>query len=151
MIRQISLVILLGGLIATARAGVFTPIDVHKQADLNDKTVAMPTVNFNSLPQSTRGQTVSPVTEKKAAPGKMIESKTVDLETLAPSATFPTKNVPMTNYTPKRGLVDTSVVPVSSISQETVRTDRARINERVIRPQTPAGSEELKQQFTQPK
>lgn len=147
MIRQITVAVLLG---TVARADIFTPIDVHKQADLSGKTVAMPIISFDSLPQPTRSQPVSPVTEKKAAPGKLIETKSVDLNTLAPSATVPTKNWPMTNFTPKHGFVDTAVVPSSTVPQSTVPTERARINERVIRPHTPAGSDELKKQFTQP-
>ncbi|MEI6084774.1 MAG: hypothetical protein WCS70_10775 [Verrucomicrobiota bacterium] len=149
MIRQLFSAILLASLLGPTYAGVLAPIDIQKQADLNGKSVAMPMVNFDSLPQPTRSQTVSPLTGKMSTPGKAVATKNVDLETLTHYSTVPTKVLPQTNFTPKYGTVDSSIIPMAGVPAANVPTDRARINGRVIRPQTPAGSEELKKQLTQ--
>ncbi|MCG3150412.1 MAG: hypothetical protein PCFJNLEI_03898 [Verrucomicrobiae bacterium] len=147
MIRQIFIGLCCASLATSLFADVFTPIDVRKKADVNGKAVEMPVLNFEAVPQPVRRQPVSPLTGKAAPSGKVIESKTVDLETLAPYSTVPAKRLPMANFTPRQGRVETPIVPQAEVATPTVPAGRARTNERVIRPTTPAGEQDLKEQF----
>jgi hypothetical protein len=74
-----------------------------------------------------------------------VETKTVDTRGLS-YATVPVPVLPQQNFAAKR-----AVVAGNLPAAETVQTSRAEINRRVIRPFTPAGAEELKEQFKNPK
>ncbi len=129
----------------SASAQILKPIDQHKLADPNGKTVEMPTVRFDNVPQPTRPQPVSPLSRQSLPPAVTVETKTVDTHRLSYS-TVPVSVLPQQNFAPKR-----AVVAGNLPAAETVKTSRAEINPRVIRPFTPAGKEELKEQFKNPK
>jgi hypothetical protein len=127
-----------------ASAQVLRPIDPRRTADASGKAVEMPTINFGTLPQPTRTEPVSPLTGQMREPGKTVETKRVDTTALQ-YATLPSKVLPQTNFTAKRAVV-TGALPAA----DTVKTPRADIEKRVIRPVTPAGAEELKKQLNEP-
>jgi hypothetical protein len=134
-----------GFLIGAASAQVLKPIDQRKLADPNGKTVEMPTVRFDTVPQPTRPQPVSPLSRQYRPRAGTVETRTVDTHGLSYS-TIPVTVLPQQNFAPKR-----ATVPGNLPAAETVKTSRAEINQRVIRPFTPAGKEELKEQFKNPK
>lgn len=131
---------------ASAWADVFTPIDVNKQADVNGRAVEMPVVNFDALPQPTRAFPVASQSDRRAEPGKPVEAKTVNFDTLQFS-TIETKVIPQANYTAKRAIIKDETIVTERRDSPTAETHRAKINERVIRPVTPEGERELKQQL----
>lgn len=146
MIRYLLiLVALLAG--GFAWADVFTPIDVNKQADVNGQTLSMPVLNPGTVGQPTRSQPVSPLTRKRAESGKAVETRRVDdLETLQ----FPmveTKVVPQANFSAKRAMIADDVIDARRVPTSNVEHKRATVHGRVIRPLTPAGEQELKDQF----
>ena len=145
MHRSLIFIYLLAGTLASA--DVFQRIDVNKQADVNGQTVNLPVLNFDSLPQTSRTLPIAPQSDRRTEPGKTIETSTVNLETLA----FPTldmQTVPKSNYKAKRAVVSGAPVTAPRIDPSaTVPAERAKVNERVIRPLTPAGEQELKDQF----
>lgn len=129
---------------ASAHAQLLKPIDVRQLADVNDKTVDMPTVNFDTIPQPTRTQPILPLTGQRLEPADTVETKRVDTHTLRYD-NVAVKVLPQQNFSPKRATVagNASLPPA-------VDTPKADIKKRVIRPLTPAGAEELKKQLNEP-
>lgn len=128
-----------------ASAQVLKPIDPHKLADPNGKTIEMPTVHFDTVPQPTRPQPVSPLSRQVREPADTVPTRNVDTRALS-YPTVPATVLPQQNFAPKRAVV-AGPLPAAA----TIKTPRAEINPRVIYPFTPAGTEELKEQFKNPK
>ena len=119
------------------RAGPLDRIDSNRRADVGDKMIDMSTVHFDSLSQPTRTMPVAPVSSKTADRNQTVEMKHVDFDTLS-FATIPRETAPQQNFQAKRAAsVDTPTVPIGN----------APINQRVIRPLTPAGEKDLKDQI----
>lgn len=107
------------------------------------KSLQLPTLNYDNLPQPTRTEPVSPVSSQRRPAGKTIENKTINTDTLQ-YGTLSFKMLPQTNFTAKRAAV------AGPRPAETVSTPRAVIERRVIRAVTPEGAEELKKQLNEP-
>ena len=129
----------------SVHAELLKPIDIHERADVNDKTVNLPTVNFDSISQPTRPQPVAPLTGRVHGIAQTVETKRVDTHTVS-FDTVPDKMLsPQQNFSPKRASVAGNVELPPPVS-----TSPAEIEKRVIRPLTPAGAEELKKQLNEP-
>jgi len=138
--------IVLFSLVSGASAGVLTPIDMHKQADVSGQTVEMNTLQFGSVPQKFQMLPGAPVSGKIADRSQTVATKNVDFNTLD----FPAKQfkvLPMTNFTTKRAALEQLPVKTETTVTSTVKTDKAKINSRVIRPLTESGHQELKDQI----
>src|SRR5262245_31227350 len=96
-------------LTASASAQLTKPIDVSRSADANGKIVTMPTVSFDSVPQPTVSQPVSPLTGQVRERAATIETKSVTTHSLSYS-TIPVTVLPQQNFIPKRGVVPTGGV-----------------------------------------
>ena len=146
IMRPLLFSILLAGSVTGASAGVLTPIDLHKQADVSGQTVEMNTIQFGSVPQKFQTLPVAPVSGKMVDRSQTVATKNVDFNTLS----FPTKqfkNFPTTNFTTKRAAIEQLPVETETTVTSTVKTDKAKINSRVIRPLTESGHQELKDQI----
>ena len=144
--RPLLFSILLAGLVSGASAGVLTPIDLHKQADVSGQTVEMNTLQFGSVPQKFQMLPGAPVSGKMADRNQTVATKTADFKTLDfPAKQF--KNFPTTNFTTKRAALEQLPVETDTAVTSTVKTDKAKINSRVIRPLTESGHQELKDQI----
>ncbi len=128
----------------SAHAELLKPIDARQRADVNGKTVDMPTVNFDTIPQPTRAQPISPLTGHRVEPADTVETKRVDTPTLTYDS-LSNKVLPQQNFSAKHAVVagNASLPPA-------VDTPKADIKKRVIRALTPAGAEELKKQLNEP-
>ena len=144
--RPLLYIIFLAGLLTSANAGVFDQIDAHKQADVNGQTVVLPTIRFDSIPQTIRPMTVAPISGKTADRNQTVATKNVAFDTLT-FPIVPSKTLPMTNFTTKRAPLDKPPIETGAVPTGTVTTDKAKINSRVIGPLTPAGHQELKDQI----
>jgi len=133
--------ICLAGLLTGARAAVLTQIDPHKLADVTGQTVDLPTVQFDSVPQQFRTMPVAPVSGKTVDRHQTVATKNVELNTLD-FPLVPSKTVPLTNFAAKRATLEQPPIETG-----TATTDNAKINSRVIRPLTPAGQQDLKDQI----
>ena len=148
------LAVILAALLATpAHAQVLKPIDLTKQADVNDKTVNYGNVQFDTLSQPTSVLPSSPLSKgnlkfqdvdqkKRDINQQKLDLKTVDMSTVS----RPT--LPKANFTAKRAEVDMSRGEPRKQVEQTKK--KAQINERQIRPFTPAGEEDLKHQLNEP-
>ncbi len=138
--------IVLAGLVTGASAGVLTPIDMNKQADVSGQTVEMNTLQFGSVPQKFQTLPGAPISGKMADRNQTVATKTADFNTLDfPAKQF--KNFPTTNFTTKRAAIEQLPVETDTTVTSTVKTDKAKINSRVIRPLTESGHQELKDQI----
>lgn len=145
--RYLIAIVFLTGLLAPVNAGVLDPIDRNKIADINGKTVDLQTLQMNFVPTSTRTQPVAQignqrVDRSKTISSKFVETKTVNFETREGFAVLPFKTIPQTNFSAKR-----AVLEQPSVNTQNVSTKNASINQRVIRPLTPAGDKELQEQI----
>ena len=138
--------IFLTSLVTGASAGVLTPIDPHKQADVSGQTVEMNTVQFGSVPQKFQTMPVAPISGKMVDRSQTVATKNVETN-IRDFPTVPSKILPMTNFTVKRASLDKLPVETEIVATSDVKTDKAKINSRVIRPLTPAGHQELKDQI----
>lgn len=139
--RPLLAALCLAGLLTSVSAGVFTPIDPHKQADVTGQTVDLPTLQFDSVAQPYRTLPGATVTGQTVDRSHTVATKNVELNTLD-FARVPTKTVPLTNFTTKRAPLDQPPIETG-----TTPTDSAKINSRTIRPLTPTGHQELKDQI----
>ncbi|MEI8314799.1 MAG: hypothetical protein WCG79_05030 [Verrucomicrobiota bacterium] len=144
--RPLLYIIFLAGLLTSAKAGVFDQIDAHKRADVNGQTVALPTIRFDTVPQTILPMTVAPVSGKAVDRNQTFATKNVAFDTLN-FPIVPSKTLPMTNFTTKRAALDKPLIETGAVPTGTVSTDKAKINSRVIRPLTPDGHQELKDQI----
>jgi hypothetical protein len=149
MRRQFFIGALSAGILASAVADVFTPIDARKQADVNGKTVEMPAVNFPTVPQPVRRQPLAPVSGRLATPAGTIETKSVEMPVVQFS-TVETKTISHSNFRPKRAQREDATIDAPTVTTPVVGTSRAPVTDRVIRANTPAGEQELKDQFHKP-
>jgi hypothetical protein len=128
-------------------AQVFKPIDITKQADVNGKKVDMPVLQFPTLTQPTYPVTQSALSDKMREPGqvlprKLAETKGVlDFPTVTPGATLPGKAFPTTTADVAGKLPPATSVPTQGADIPTLK----------ISPFTPAGEEQLKDQFRTPR
>ena len=145
--RYLIAIVFLTGLLAPVNAGVLDPIDRNKIADINGKTVDLQTLQMNFVPTATSTQPVVPignqrVDRSKTISSKFVETKTVNFETRDGFTVLPFKTIPQTNFTAKRAALEQP-----SVNTQNVSTKNASINQRVIRPLTPAGDKELQEQI----
>ena len=146
-LRPLLYSIFLAGLLTSTYAGVLTQIDPNKQADITGQTVTFPIVQFDSVPQKFRTMPVAPISGKMANHSQTVATKNADINTLDFPTVLSKKTLPMTNFTAKRASLDELPVETETVTTGDVKTDKAKINSRVIRPFTPAGHQELKDQI----
>lgn len=127
---------------ATAHAQVVRRSVPTRAADVNDKSVETTTLQFGTIPQTTRTGTVVPLSGQRREAGKIVTTKTVETPATLRRATVPGHVVPQANFTAKNATV-AGVLPPSEI----ITPSRADIEKRVIYVNTPEGVEELKRQF----
>ena len=125
-------------------AQVFRPVDTSKQADVNGKFVALPTVSFQTLPQGSQSFSILSLPGNQPAQASDVQNKSVDLNAVSlPTITAPTlsqTNVSLSDVASKDWTQATNALPPQV----------APITNRVIRAFTPAGEEELKKQLNTP-
>jgi hypothetical protein len=129
------------------RAQIVKPIDRTKQADVNDKTLSFGDVPLNTLSQPTSDLSGSPL-PKGELKFQDVGQKNADLKTLE-MPTVSTPSLPRSNFTTRRAAADVPSDETNKKQAEQARK-KAQINERQIRPFTPAGEEELKRQLNEP-
>ena len=139
--RSLLYTIYFTGLLTVAHAGVFTQLDPHKQADVSGQTVEFSTLHFDSVSQPIRTLPVAPVSGQTVDRSQTVATKNVEFNTLDFPG-IPSKTRPMTNFTTKRATLDQPLIETGNKI-----TGNAKINPRVIRPLTPAGEQELKDQI----
>jgi hypothetical protein len=132
-------------LAATASAQMLRPNDLHQRAEASDKNVDLPTLKLETIAQPTRSEPVSPLSNKMREPAGSVADKMVDIPSSLSYSTVATSTIPHQNFTAKR-----AVLGDNRPASPTVKTTAAKINQRVIRPLTPAGEEELKKQLNSP-
>lgn len=130
----------------SARAQIMQPLDRSKEADVNSKVL-----NYGNAPLSTLSQPTTVLPGSPLPKGDLkfqdVSQKKADLNTLEMN-TVPLATLPKANYTAKRATAD---VPNDQSGKQADQTQKkAKINEREIKPFTPAGEEELKHQFNDP-
>ncbi|HUK81332.1 MAG TPA: hypothetical protein VLZ12_01745 [Verrucomicrobiae bacterium] len=124
-------------------AQVFRPVDPTKQADVGTKTVTLPNVNFQTLPQGSRSFSILalPNTQPQSSD---VQNKSVDINTVGwPTITTPTLSRTNLVYPDVAGTEKTREI-------KDLPTAVAPITNRQIRAFTPAGEEELKKQLNEP-
>ncbi len=139
-------VIVVGGLIVAALAGkthaqLLQPIDLTKQADVDNQSAVLPTLGFGTRVEPTRGLTLSPLSGKEPKL-KAYETRQLDLNTTELSF-ISTRTMPQQNFTAQR-----SAVTDQMLVQPFVSTSQAPITDRQIKAYTPTGTEELKKQLS---
>ncbi len=139
---RVSVLILLAVLASSvARAG-FENVDPNKQADIGNKVIDTPVLNYDSIPQPTRGQPREPLSDKKAVRDKKVDTKSVETKIVNDYSTVPAKTVPQSNYKTKRAEIEQKNVDVSTIPNKA-----AEINDHIIYMNTPGGQQEIKGLF----
>ena len=140
-------VLLAASLFTLVHAQVLKPLDLTKQADVNNKTVTFGEVQFDSLSQPTSVLPSSSPLSKGKLKFQDVDQKKAEFNTLEMS-TISRPTLPKANFTTRRASVDmTSDVGRKQADQT---RKQARINERQIHPLTPGGEEELKHQLNEP-
>jgi len=138
---------LAGCLAPLAGAQILKPIDLQKQADVNNKTVNYGNLQFDSISQSTRDVPNSPVT-KGDLKLQRVDLNEVDFKTLDMSV-VPTKILPQANFKAKRAAVDK--LNDQSGKQLDQSKQKAPITKRQIHPFEPGGEQELEKQLNDPR
>jgi hypothetical protein len=143
--RSYSLLLALG-LAVSARAD-FNNFDPTKMADVNGKVVDAPVLKYDAIPQPVVGQPTAPQSSKKVIRNNVIDNKNVDVQTLdfptVPSKTLPRSSVLAKPTVESKAPVATSAAPGQSVVPE----PNADTNPRVTPMTTPAGQQELKDEF----
>jgi hypothetical protein len=131
----------------SATGQVLRTIDPNQHVEANDKFVGMPTVNFGTVPQPTRSQTVSPLSNQMRERAGNVETKYVDAPKTLSYSTVPTTTLTRQNFVPKRSVAELpdKVAPAKNIEEPT-----ATVPTMVIRPLSPTGQDELKKQLATP-
>ena len=132
---------------APARAQIVKPVDPTKQADVSNKTVDFGEVQFNSLSQPTSVLPGGSPLSKGNLKFHDLDQKKTEFNTLEMS-TISRPTLPKANFTTRRASIDMTSDVARKQADQT--TKKAHINERQIRPLTPAGEEELKRQLNEP-
>ncbi len=140
-------VIFAASLFTPVHAQVLKPLDLTKQADVNNKTVDFGEVQFNSLSQPMSVLPGGSPLSKGNLKFQDLSQKKTDFNTLEMS-TISKPTLPKANFTTRRAEIDVTSDVAKKQSDQT--TKKAHINERQIRPLTPAGEEELKRQLNEP-
>jgi hypothetical protein len=126
-----------------AVAQVFRPVDPTKQADVNNKTVTLPGVNFQTLPQGSRSFSTLTLPVNRPTQATDVQNRSVNLNTVSlPMITAPTltrTNITFSDVAGTGKKLGTNDLPTSI----------APITNRQIRAFTPAGEEELKKQLNE--
>jgi len=131
----------------TAHAQVLKPLDLTKQADVNNKVVTFGEVQFDSLSQPTSVLPSSSPLSKGKLKFHDVDQKKAEFNTLEMS-TISRPTLPKANFTTRSAAVD---VPSGETKKQAEQTKKqAQINERQIHPLTPGGEEELKHQLNEP-
>jgi len=123
------------------------PLDYSKQADVNGKIVHFDDLHFGTVSQPIR-------VSSKASPLSKgdLQFQTLELNKLNPNSvqlpTLPQPVLPKVNFAAKRAAVDKAIDQTSR--QLELSKQNAPITTRVIRPFTPGGEEELKNQLNTP-
>ena len=107
----------------------------------------MPTVHFGNVDQPTTTQAVSPLSNQLREQAGTVAGKYVDTPKTLSYSTVPTKTLPHQNFVPKRAAAD---VPGNVAPAKRVDDLKAKLPKLVIRPFTPTGQEELKNQLNTP-
>ncbi|HTS19812.1 MAG TPA: hypothetical protein VMP11_19710 [Verrucomicrobiae bacterium] len=120
------------------------PIDYKKNANIGDKTVSFNDLQYGTVSQSSRSFATSSSTTKgdlqfQNANLNQLQLKSVDMSTVSEPV------LPQVNFTAKRAVADTQNDKATVKADET--TQKAPITNRQIRPMTPAGEQELKNQL----
>ena len=123
-------------------AQVFRPVDPSKQAEVNGKTVTLPSVNFQTLPQGSRSFSILSLPGNQPAQADDVQNKSVDLNVVSlPTITAPTLS--------KTNIVFSDVAG-KKLDTKDLSTAIAPITNRQIRAFAPGGEEELKKQLNTP-
>jgi hypothetical protein len=144
--------VILAALLSTpARAQLLKAIDPKQQADVNGKMVNFNDLKFNTISQPTKDLPSAPLANGNLkfhnVDKKNAQFNTLDMSTISnPTLTEPT--VAKVNFTTRRADVDVQNDEKRKQADET--TKKAPIKQRQIRPLTPAGEEELKNQLNGP-
>jgi hypothetical protein len=132
-------------LAATASAQVLRPVDPSKLAEASGKKADVQTLKLDTLDQPTRAESTAPQSDKTPNMPAWNGSRAADISGSLPLEMYPTTTIPHQNFTAKR-----AVLPDKAPSTKPIKSEPANINKRVIKPFTPAGAEELKQQLNTP-
>ena len=128
-----------------ASAQILRPIDPKQIADVTGKKADLETLKFDTLQQPTQTEPVTPLSGKMRTVPATIANKQVNLPESPSFEMVPTKTIPHQNFTAKR-----ATLPDNLPAMTATKPPDAKINQRVIKPFTPAGSEELKKQLNTP-
>jgi hypothetical protein len=134
---------------AAASAQVLRPVDPTKRADdVEGKDLQFGSAEFKTITTDTREMGRSSVSDKAAVlKGDVAGLKRLELQTLD-LGTVTRTNLPFKNFTAKRAAVTDKVRLGKDLND--VRQAVAPILQRQIRPFTPGGEEELKNQLNKP-
>jgi len=129
------------------------PLDYTKQADVNGKTVHFGDLQYGTVPQPSRTWPASqPIRESPTASPLSkgnLQLQSVELNEVKPNSvelsTLSRPVLPQANFTAKRAAADKTNDQGSRQLEQSKQN--APITNRVIRPFTPGGEEELKNQL----
>jgi hypothetical protein len=129
----------------SAVAQVFRPVDPSKQTEVKGKTVTLPNVNFQTLPQGSRSFSILSLPGNQPAQADDVQNKSVDLNAVS----LPTITAPTLSQT---NIAFPTVVGASGKNLDTkdLPSAMAPITNRQIRAFAPGGEEELKKQLNEP-
>jgi len=127
-------------LTATAVAGLMDPIDPNRRVDANSRYVNTPTLNMKSAPMPVLRNGRAEQSNRIVQPQR-VEMNRVELGTYE-TKTVDTPVIPQMNFHTKRAASSDQ-----TYRTETAKTGLAPVNPRRIRPLTPQGENELKDQL----
>jgi hypothetical protein len=139
--KAVSLAILL--LAVNASAQILRQIDMNQMSDYSGKQADVQTLQFDTVDKPTRTEATAPQSSKMLEKAASVGNKQADLPGMVPLEMYPTKTIPHQNFAAKR-----AVLPDNTPSTKPLKNEQADINKRVIKPFTPTGAEELKDQLS---